>query len=118
MDGGGGSEEKGAEKLMDDYLKTLGLHRKRIAKDGSCLFRAVAEQVREVSYSLPGAKKKKKKNTRHVTRSRLGPGAGLVRRNVSARLTGARRTARAYEPLRHRAASGKSKQTKLNSSCK
>ncbi|XP_031707091.1 OTU domain-containing protein 4 [Anarrhichthys ocellatus] len=50
MDGGGGgsvksTEEKGAEKLMDDYLKSLGLHRKKIAKDGSCLFRAVAEQV-------------------------------------------------------------------------
>uniref|UniRef100_A0A673ABU0 ubiquitinyl hydrolase 1 n=1 Tax=Sphaeramia orbicularis TaxID=375764 RepID=A0A673ABU0_9TELE len=33
-----------AEKQMDDYLKTIGLHRKKIAKDGSC-FRAVAEQV-------------------------------------------------------------------------
>ncbi|KAK1889940.1 OTU domain containing protein 4 [Dissostichus eleginoides] len=39
------NEEKGAEKLMDDYLKSIGLHRKKIAKDGSCLFRAVAEQV-------------------------------------------------------------------------
>ncbi|XP_026200230.1 OTU domain-containing protein 4 [Anabas testudineus] len=39
------NDERGADKLMDDYLKTLGLHRKRIAKDGSCLFRAVAEQV-------------------------------------------------------------------------
>ncbi|GAA6228378.1 OTU domain-containing protein 4 [Lates japonicus] len=48
MDGGGGhthNEERGAEKLMDDYLKSIGLHRKKIAKDGSCLFRAVAEQV-------------------------------------------------------------------------
>nr|XP_046236948.1 OTU domain-containing protein 4 [Scatophagus argus]XP_046236949.1 OTU domain-containing protein 4 [Scatophagus argus] len=48
MDGGGSmqsNEEKGAEKLMDDYLKSIGLHRKKIAKDGSCLFRAVAEQV-------------------------------------------------------------------------
>ncbi|XP_073331084.1 OTU domain-containing protein 4 [Pagrus major] len=48
MDGGGSvqsSEERGAEKLMDDYLKSIGLHRKKIAKDGSCLFRAVAEQV-------------------------------------------------------------------------
>ncbi|XP_039996977.1 OTU domain-containing protein 4 isoform X2 [Xiphias gladius] len=46
--GGGGhtyNEERGAEKMMDDYLKSLGLHRKKIAKDGSCLFRAVAEQV-------------------------------------------------------------------------
>lgn len=30
---------------MDDYLKSIGLQRKKIAKDGSCLFRAVAEQV-------------------------------------------------------------------------
>ncbi|KAM8898513.1 LOW QUALITY PROTEIN: OTU domain-containing protein 4 [Spinachia spinachia] len=48
MDGGGStksSEEKEAERLMDGYLKTQGLHRKKIAKDGSCLFRAVAEQV-------------------------------------------------------------------------
>ncbi|KAF3837497.1 hypothetical protein F7725_004961 [Dissostichus mawsoni] len=41
------NEEKGAEKLMDDYLKSIGLHRKKIAKDGSCLFRAVAEQFIE-----------------------------------------------------------------------
>lgn len=48
MDGGSstqGHEERGAEKMMDDYLKSLDLHRKKIAKDGSCLFRAVAEQV-------------------------------------------------------------------------
>ncbi|XP_049423571.1 OTU domain-containing protein 4 [Epinephelus fuscoguttatus] len=48
MDSGGsmqGNEERGAEKLMDSYLKSIGLHRKKIAKDGSCLFRAVAEQV-------------------------------------------------------------------------
>ncbi|CAF92704.1 unnamed protein product, partial [Tetraodon nigroviridis] len=47
MDGGGSiqSNERAAEKLMDDYLKSIGLHRKKIAKDGSCLFRAVAEQV-------------------------------------------------------------------------
>lgn len=31
---------------MDVYLKSIGLHRKKIAKDGSCLFRAVAEQVK------------------------------------------------------------------------
>uniref|UniRef100_A0A3B5AEY8 ubiquitinyl hydrolase 1 n=1 Tax=Stegastes partitus TaxID=144197 RepID=A0A3B5AEY8_9TELE len=42
---GQSAEERGAEKLMDDYLKSVGLHRKKIAKDGSCLFRAVAEQV-------------------------------------------------------------------------
>ncbi|XP_023286625.1 OTU domain-containing protein 4, partial [Seriola lalandi dorsalis] len=47
MDGGGHmhNAERAAEKLMDEYLKSLGLHRKKIAKDGSCLFRAVAEQV-------------------------------------------------------------------------
>ncbi|KAM7366578.1 hypothetical protein PAMP_016010 [Pampus punctatissimus] len=39
------SEERGTERLMDEYLKSKGFHRKKIAKDGSCLFRAVAEQV-------------------------------------------------------------------------
>nr|XP_043873661.1 OTU domain-containing protein 4 [Solea senegalensis] len=39
------TDERGAEKAMDDYLRSIGLHRKKIAKDGSCLFRAVAEQV-------------------------------------------------------------------------
>jgi hypothetical protein len=34
-----------AEDPMDNYLDTLGLWKKRIARDGSCLFRAVAEQV-------------------------------------------------------------------------
>ncbi|XP_051515467.1 OTU domain-containing protein 4-like [Myxocyprinus asiaticus] len=33
------------ECRMDEYLRSLGLYRKKIAKDGSCLFRAVAEQV-------------------------------------------------------------------------
>ncbi|XP_036407765.1 OTU domain-containing protein 4 [Megalops cyprinoides] len=37
--------DKGVEKLMDEYLKSKGFYRKKIAKDGSCLFRAVAEQV-------------------------------------------------------------------------
>ncbi|XP_068612145.1 OTU domain-containing protein 4 [Brachionichthys hirsutus] len=49
MDDGGNphsnNEERDAEKSMDDYLKSIGLHRKKIAKDGSCLFRVVAEQV-------------------------------------------------------------------------
>ncbi|XP_034020327.1 OTU domain-containing protein 4 isoform X3 [Thalassophryne amazonica] len=49
MDGGGGSmqsnDDRSAEKSMDVYLNSIGLHRKKIAKDGSCLFRAVAEQV-------------------------------------------------------------------------
>ncbi|KAJ3585606.1 hypothetical protein NHX12_014325 [Muraenolepis orangiensis] len=34
-----------SEKRMDDFFMSLGLKRKKIAKDGSCLFRAVAEQV-------------------------------------------------------------------------
>ncbi|XP_077074454.1 OTU domain-containing protein 4 [Siphateles boraxobius] len=33
------------ESRMDEYLRSLGFYRKKIAKDGSCLFRAVAEQV-------------------------------------------------------------------------
>ncbi|XP_075716499.1 OTU domain-containing protein 4 isoform X2 [Rhinoderma darwinii] len=33
------------EAAMDTYLRSNGLYRKKIAKDGSCLFRAVAEQV-------------------------------------------------------------------------
>lgn len=49
MDSGGNmqsNEERNAEKQMDNYLKGIGFHRKKIAKDGSCLFRAVAEQVK------------------------------------------------------------------------
>lgn len=33
------------EAAMDGFLEKIGLFRKPIAKDGSCLFRAVAEQV-------------------------------------------------------------------------
>ncbi|XP_056305794.1 OTU domain-containing protein 4 isoform X2 [Danio aesculapii] len=33
------------ESRMDEYLRSLGFYRKKIAKDGSCLFRAVAEQI-------------------------------------------------------------------------
>ncbi|XP_076848852.1 uncharacterized protein LOC143496574 isoform X2 [Brachyhypopomus gauderio] len=33
------------ERLLDEHLQANGLYRRRIAKDGSCLFRAVAEQV-------------------------------------------------------------------------
>lgn len=36
------------ESRMDEYLRSLGFYRKKIAKDGSCLFRAVAEQVRRL----------------------------------------------------------------------
>ncbi|XP_026776092.3 OTU domain-containing protein 4 isoform X1 [Pangasianodon hypophthalmus] len=39
------NDEKSVEKLMDEQLRAKGLYRKKIAKDGSCLFRAVAEQV-------------------------------------------------------------------------
>ncbi|XP_041042369.1 OTU domain-containing protein 4 isoform X2 [Carcharodon carcharias] len=38
------------ELLLDEYLKNQGLYRKRIAKDGSCLFRAVSEQFIEGSF--------------------------------------------------------------------
>ncbi|NXC26610.1 OTUD4 protein, partial [Campylorhamphus procurvoides] len=34
-----------AGSAMDRYLRAQGLYRKKVAKDGSCLFRAVAEQV-------------------------------------------------------------------------
>lgn len=38
-------QETPADSAMDTYLRSQGLYRKRVAKDGSCLFRAVAEQV-------------------------------------------------------------------------
>uniref|UniRef100_A0A8C3GE83 OTU domain-containing protein 4 n=1 Tax=Cairina moschata TaxID=8855 RepID=A0A8C3GE83_CAIMO len=41
---GSGTDAPG-EASMDCYLRSQGLYRKRVAKDGSCLFRAVAEQV-------------------------------------------------------------------------
>lgn len=46
-DGGdrGGAAPREDATPMDAYLRTLGLYRKLVAKDGSCLFRAVAEQV-------------------------------------------------------------------------
>ena len=34
-----------SEAAMDKYLNSIGLYRKPVAKDGSCLFRAVAEKV-------------------------------------------------------------------------
>ena len=34
------------ETAMDEFLARLNLYRKPIAKDGSCLFRAVSEQVK------------------------------------------------------------------------
>ena len=39
-----------AEDPMDLYLESIGLWKKRIARDGSCLFRAVAEQVHKVFF--------------------------------------------------------------------
>ncbi|XP_055000158.1 OTU domain-containing protein 4 isoform X2 [Sorex araneus] len=46
-DGGepGGPGPREDATPMDAYLRKLGLYRKLVAKDGSCLFRAVAEQV-------------------------------------------------------------------------
>ncbi|NXU75931.1 OTUD4 protein, partial [Oreotrochilus melanogaster] len=41
---GSGMDAPG-DTSMDCYLRSQGLYRKRVAKDGSCLFRAVAEQV-------------------------------------------------------------------------
>uniref|UniRef100_A0ACB8FWF9 Uncharacterized protein n=1 Tax=Sphaerodactylus townsendi TaxID=933632 RepID=A0ACB8FWF9_9SAUR len=34
-----------SEVTMDEYLGSLGLYRKLTAKDATCLFRAVAEQL-------------------------------------------------------------------------
>ncbi|CAI5784289.1 OTU deubiquitinase 4 [Podarcis lilfordi] len=41
----GSGAEAPADSSMDACLRSQGLYRKRVAKDGSCLFRAVAEQV-------------------------------------------------------------------------
>ncbi|XP_054846500.1 OTU domain-containing protein 4 isoform X2 [Eublepharis macularius] len=41
----GSGGESPADAAMDSYLRSQGFYRKRVAKDGSCLFRAVAEQV-------------------------------------------------------------------------
>lgn len=49
--GGGGNF---TETAMDEYLARLDLYRKPIAKDGSCLFRAVSEQVSRVTLSPIG----------------------------------------------------------------
>ena len=38
-------EPANGENAMDQYLQSIGLYRKPVAKDGSCLFRAVAEKV-------------------------------------------------------------------------
>lgn len=44
----GGGMQKGLKKYfanMDEYLCSLGLYRKMVARDASSLFRAVSEQV-------------------------------------------------------------------------
>ncbi|NXC13874.1 OTUD4 protein, partial [Corythaeola cristata] len=41
----GSGVDASGDASMDCYLRSQGLYRKRVAKDGSCLFRAVAEQV-------------------------------------------------------------------------
>lgn len=38
---------------MDEYLGSLGLFRKLTAKDASCLFRAISEQVKGKQIYLP-----------------------------------------------------------------
>lgn len=47
---GNGVESSPGEPAMDGYLRSQGLYRKRVAKDGSCLFRAVAEQVKKCGF--------------------------------------------------------------------
>ncbi len=37
---------------MDEYLASIGLYRKMMARDASCLFRAVSEQVRFIDIYL------------------------------------------------------------------
>ncbi|XP_039566623.1 OTU domain-containing protein 4 isoform X8 [Passer montanus] len=41
----GSGRDAAGDTSMDRYLRSQGLYRKKVAKDGSCLFRAVAEQV-------------------------------------------------------------------------
>lgn len=41
---------------MDEYLGSLGLFRKLTAKDASCLFRAISEQVKGKQIYLSHAK--------------------------------------------------------------
>ncbi len=40
-----------SEAAMDEFLNGLNLYRKPVAKDGSCLFRAVSEHVRLLVYT-------------------------------------------------------------------
>lgn len=41
-----------SESAMDEYLSKLDLYRKPVAKDGSCLFRVISEQVSTIFFSL------------------------------------------------------------------
>ena len=46
--------QKGLKKYfvnMDEYLASLGLYRKMLARDASCLFRAVSEQVMLINFA-------------------------------------------------------------------
>lgn len=47
---------------MDEYLGSLGLFRKLTAKDASCLFRAISEQVKEKSIFPKSEQVKEKKS--------------------------------------------------------
>lgn len=38
---------------MDEYLASIGLYRKMMARDASCLFRAVSEQVHFLDIYIP-----------------------------------------------------------------
>ena len=60
--------QKGLKKYfvnMDEYLSSLGLYRKMVARDASSLFRAVSEQVSRSGRGRSGA---------GSVRRRLGPG--------------------------------------------
>ena len=54
----GSSEISSEEKEIDKQLREIGLWRKPVAKDGSCLFRAVSEQVRRRQLSESNAKRR------------------------------------------------------------
>lgn len=49
--------QKGLKKYfvnMDEYLSSLGLYRKMVARDASSLFRAVSEQVSPANANILG----------------------------------------------------------------
>ena len=69
--GGAGPREDATP--MDAYLRKLGLYRKLVAKDGSCLFRAVAEQVMGDGEGWVGKRRRAALRAAHV-RSSAWPG--------------------------------------------